>query len=337
MLFHRELFFSRMVALGAGLWLGLMGGSAEDLSDNFLPILRQPGLFKSLTEPPCSYVSTEHRKGFVRYDDPAIAWIRGPHNGGAVPLRHFLNGPRIINDTYGLFFYDPDAGFISVFEKDYGYEFEGWRNGIMIARGPDGTLYSTLSGRGIDGPKKGERLKRVPSVPTEWGHWLMLHPESTAYNLFDGKKYLVAELGTKPNPSFLKAVGTSDDRMPAEALVMGVEKGAGRAYSLVTDRERLVYNDTIEGTNIAVFFYGPTGSGVTFESTVDDRALTFRADEIAPETAPFMDNETNSRWTLAGRAVDGPLQGKELTWVDSIQCKWVAWANEYPETEIFEN
>ncbi len=297
--------------------------------------LWQRGLFQSLTEPACSYVSTEHRKGFVRLDDPVIAWIRGPHNGGAVPVRHFLSGPRIINDTYGLFFYDPDAGFISVFEKDYGYEFEGWRNGIMVARGPDGTLYSTLSGQGIAGPGKGKRLKRVPSLPTDWGHWLMLHPESTAYNLFDGNRYAVTEIPTKPNPSFVQAVQQADPRLPGEALVIGIEKGSGRAYPLPSDQERAVYNDELAGTAVSVFWYGPTRSGVAFESTVAGRSLTFRADEIAPETAPFMDNETDTRWTLAGRAVDGPLKGKELTWVDSIQCKWYAWQNEYPETGIY--
>src|SRR5262245_3699291 len=66
------------------------------------------GLFHSLTEPPCSYCSTQNRKGLVRNDDPVIAWIRGQHNGGAIPLRHFLSASRVINDTYGLFFYDPD-------------------------------------------------------------------------------------------------------------------------------------------------------------------------------------------------------------------------------------
>ena len=70
----------------------------------------KPGLHLPLREPPCSYCSTEHRKGLVRDDDPVLAWIRGAHNGGAIPVRHFLAGPRVINDTYGLFFYDPDGG-----------------------------------------------------------------------------------------------------------------------------------------------------------------------------------------------------------------------------------
>src|SRR6266540_5641498 len=109
-------------------------------------ILAKPGLFKSLTEPPCSYCVDEDRKGFVRGDDRVIAWIRGAHNGGAIPLRHFIAAPRVINDTYGLFFYDPDGGYVSAFKKDYGYEFLGWRRGVMVVKGPDGTLWSALTG-----------------------------------------------------------------------------------------------------------------------------------------------------------------------------------------------
>src|SRR5688572_2495808 len=146
-------------------------------------VLARPGLYKALTEPPCSYCSTQNRKGFVRPDDRVIAWLRAAHNGGAIPIRHFLSAPRVINDTYGLFFYDPDGGYVSAFAKDYGYEFYGWRGGVMIARGRDGTLWSALSGVGFEGPQKGKKLQRIPSMVTDWGYWLMLHPESTAYDL----------------------------------------------------------------------------------------------------------------------------------------------------------
>ena len=81
-----------------------------------------------------------------------------------------------------------------------------------------------------------------------------------------------------------------------------------------------------------MFWYGPTKTAVAFSRTLDGRTLTFYADEVSPESAPFKDNETGSRWTLAGRAVDGPLRGKELGWAGSIQCRWYAWSAEYPET-----
>ncbi|MCZ6794696.1 MAG: DUF3179 domain-containing (seleno)protein [Planctomycetota bacterium] len=298
-------------------------------------ITARPGLFKALREPPCSYVSTQHRKGFVRHGDRVVSWIRGRHNGGAIPLRHFLSGPRVINDTYGLFFYDPDGGYVTVYKKDYGYEFHGWRRGVMVVRSRDGTLWSALTGRAIEGPEKGRRLERTPNLLTTWGHWLMLHPESTAYNLFDGKRYAITELPRKMTEDARKSMGQVDRRLEPLTPVFGVEEGKDRrVFPLEGVGERACFTDVVDGVPIAVFWYGPTRSAVAFRSELDGRKLSFYADDIAPETAPFMDRETKSRWTLAGRAVDGPLKGKELRWVAGVACRWYAWIAEYPGTGI---
>ncbi len=310
---------------------GFIGAAADAPRE----VLVRPGKFQSLTEPPCSYCSTQHRKSFIRADDRVLAWIRGAHNGGAIPLRHFLAAPRVINDTYGLFFYDADGGYVSAFQKDYGYEFHGWRGGVMVVKGRDGTLWSALTGVAFDGPQKGKRLTRLPSLVTDWGHWLMLHPESTAYDLFDGKKYPLAELPTELSADAKANMGAVDPRLEPLALVMGVEAGgATKAFPIATAKERACDTGTVGGEPVAVFWYGPTRSAVAFSAKLDGRTLTFRADNISPETAPFKDKETGTRWTLAGRGVDGPLRGKELTWVNSVQCRWYAWAAEYPGTEL---
>jgi hypothetical protein len=140
-------------------------------------------------------------------------------------------------------------------------------------------------------------------------------------------------------------MGKVDPRLEPLAEVLGVELGGGKdasrkAYPLDGIPERHAYNDEVDGRSIAVLWYAPTRSAVAFEGRTasgegaGDHPLTLRADDIAPETAPFVDEETHSRWTLAGRAVDGPLKGRELVWVPSIQCRWYAWAAEYPETAL---
>jgi len=316
-----------------------VAGASVFAADAPREVLARPGLFKALTEPPCSYCSTENRKNFVRSDDRVVAWIRGAHNGGAIPLRHFLAGPRVVNDTYGLFFYDPDGGYVSAFKKDYGYEFFGWRGGVMVAKSKDGTLWSALTGIAFDGPQKGKRLERTPFLVTDWGHWLMLHPESTAYDLFDGKKYSPVRLPSKMSAEAKQNMdmGKIDSRLDPMALVMGVDAGGEtKAFPLDVAKERACYTSTVGGEPVAVFWYGPTKTAVTFSAKLDDRTLTFRADSVSPETAPFKDKETGTRWTLAGRGVDGPLRGRELTWVNSVQCRWYAWAAEWPKTVVYE-
>ena len=327
----RQIFFCS-AALGLMALTGIFAVAAE-VAPKLLP---KPGLFKSLTEPPCSYASTQNRKGFIRNDDRVLAWIRGAHNGGAIPIRLFLSAPRVINDTYGLFFYDPDGGYVSAFKKDYGYEFFGWRNGVMVVKGRDGTVWSALSGRALEGQKKGERLERIPSLLTDWSYWLMLHPESTAYDLFDGKKYPVAELPAALSAEAKETMGSVDARLKPQTRVLGVELGElTKAYPLDDVGERACFTDKLGGESIAVFWYEPTKSAVAFNSMLKGRSLTFHADSVSPETAPFKDKETGTRWTLAGRAVDGPLKGQELQWVRSVQCHWYAWVAEYPDTLLY--
>jgi hypothetical protein len=171
---------------------------------------------------------------------------------------------------------------------------------------------------------------------TSWGYWLMLHPESTAYNLFGGDKYQPVPLPTEISAQVQGDVAAADPRLSGTAPVLGVSiDGQAKAYPLDSGVERAVYRDTLGGRPLAVFWYQPTRTAVAFSTVVDGRPLTFDADEISPESAPVKDRETGSRWTLAGRAVDGPLRGTELGWVDSLQCRWYAWSAEYPETEVF--
>src|SRR5262249_7924067 len=54
-------------------------------------------------------------------------------------------------------------------------------------------------------------------------------------------------------------------------------------------------------------------------------------------TAPFVDRESDSRFGVEGRAVSGPLKGRALKWIDSVQCRWFASSSEYPQTLLAKN
>jgi hypothetical protein len=66
----------------------------------------------------------------------------------------------------------------------------------------------------------------------------------------------------------------------------------------------------------------------------DPRPVTLSADGKGGE-APFVDKETGSRWDIAGRAVEGKLQGWTLSWLDGTQVRWFAWSAEHPETPVY--
>ncbi len=330
---RKIVFVALVFAIQASCWANDGWAQVVEKSKNW--ILAKPGLFEPLTEPPCSYCVNQNLKQIVRDDDVVLAWIRGQHNGGAMPLRHFISAPRVVNDTYGLFFYDADGGYVASFKKDYGYRFYGWAGGVMVVVGRDGTLWSALTGRAMEGPQAGAKLDRVPSMLTTWKHWLMLHPESTAYDLFDGKKYPVADLPVNISPDALSSIGDVDQRLDRFSMVIGLEgKQEQTALSLENLGDRNCRMTSIDGKSVAVFWYGPTKTAVAFVAEVNGQPLTFYADGISPETAPFKDRETGTRWTLAGRAVDGKLRGSELEWAPSIACRWYAWSHEYPHTKL---
>ncbi len=337
-MFSRYLLLLMSTGVVSGSWTAFAQEATQSVREEGSPaVVVSADPVDPLVEPPCSYCIEQHEKGLIQNDDRVLAWIRGAHNGGAFPLRFFFTRPLVINDTYGLFFFDQNGGFVAAYEKDYGYSFHGWRNGVMVVKGPDGSLWSTLTGRAIEGPSSGKQLVRVPNLMMSWGHWLLLHPESTAYNLFEGKTYADKPVSWEPVPEAVKSMGPADPRLDPQSAVMGVEATHGTAaFALNGLADRDVLTGNVGDQPVVVFWYGPTQSAVSFSPIVNGQKLSFYPDSISPATAPFKDRETGTRWSLAGRGIDGPLRGVELTWQPGIQCHWFAWAAEYPETSLIE-
>src|SRR5216683_4423548 len=143
----------------------------------------KPDAFETLVNPKCSHCRDEakRRADELRADDRVLCWVRGYSDGGAIPMRFYLHSYRVISDTYGVFVYDPDAGFARGFAPSLDFTFHGWRNGVMVMKEKDGTLYSCLTGMAFAGPKKGTRLKPVPTLVSDWGYWLERYPGGVAY------------------------------------------------------------------------------------------------------------------------------------------------------------
>ncbi|MGH7169329.1 MAG: hypothetical protein ACRELG_03520, partial [Gemmataceae bacterium] len=169
------------------------------------PFIVKPDAFSTLVNPKCSHCRDEakRRAGQLKDDDRVLCWIRGYSDGGAIPLRFFLTPYRVISDTYGVFVYDADAGFVRGFAPSVDFRFHGWRNGVMVMRHKDGTLYSCLTGLAFDGPNKGKRLPPVPTLVSNWGFWLKRDPGAVAYHMFD--KYQPRELPDKINEDSRKS------------------------------------------------------------------------------------------------------------------------------------
>jgi hypothetical protein len=301
----------------------------------------EPDFFRTLVNPACSHCRDEakRRAGELRDDDRVLAWTRGKYDGGAVPLRFFLAPYRVISDSYGVWVYDADAGFMRGYQPSYDFSFYGWRNGVMVIRHKDGTLFSALSGIAFDGPRKGERLKPLATVPSDWGYWLKTYPGTVAYHMFD--KYQPVELPKRENSESIHTRITPDPRLPAEQEVVGLFlDGKTRAYPFsVLNKSSEIIEDHFADTDVVVLWHKSTHAAAAYAPEVEGSSpvqrLKLSIDRERSE-APFVDEQTGSHWGVEGRAVDGPLKGRTLRWLDSVQCKWFAWSAEYPRTDLYD-
>lgn len=306
-------------------------------------LIVKPEAFKTLVNPQCSHCRDEaqRRAKDLRDDDRVLSWIRGKYDGGAIPFRFFLNPYRVISDTYGVFVYDPDAGYARGYAPSLDFTFHGWRNGIMVMKHKDGTLYSCLSGVAFEGPQKGRRLEVIPTITTNWGFWIKQYPGTVAYHMFD--KYQPVELPTAANADSQKSRPKLDDRLPADTPVLGVFDGkTARAYPLSQLAKEGVIHDTVDNNVRVLLWQESTGTAAAYWPLAlpaegkagKPRGVTLLvASKDAP--APFTDEESDSLWDITGRATAGEMKGRTLTWLDSVQVKWFAWAAEYPETTIY--
>jgi hypothetical protein len=340
------------------LTLLLMAAVAAPAADPRLVV--KPDAFETLVNPNCSHCIDEakRRKEELKDTDPVLMWTRGKYDGGAIPIRFFLNPYRVISDTYGVFVYDPDAGYARGFKASLDFRFHGWRNGVMVMSHKDGTLYSCLTGIAFDGPRKGTLLEPWPTIVTSWG-WAMKHyPGGVAYHMFE--KYQPTELPTKPNEDSLRSRGDLDKRLPADEGVLGVSvrgRPLPRAYRLA-DLERMgrhvALTDQLEpSTDVVILWDGVTQTAAAYytgafrpaevkELSKEGEPLDSRdnLDIVADGKsgdAPFVDRKSGTRFDVAGRGIEGELKGWTLVPTEqSIVAKWFAWSAEYPQTTVYQ-
>ena len=257
----------------------------------------KPDAFRTLVNPDCSHCKDEARRraGELRDDDRVLSWIRdtkGQYNGGTIPIRFFLNPYRVISDSYGVFVYDPDAGYARGFAPSYDFSFHGWRNGIMVMKHKNGTLYSCLTGAAFDGPDKGKQLAPVPTILSNWGYWLKHYPNSVAYHMYD--KYQPVSVPTVPNEGSLASRSRLDVRLPANEPVLGVVDGSrARAFPLETVAKQRLIEDKLGGRSLIVIWEPTTATAVAYRPIAGAAptariALAHRRGETSPVVRNFI-------------------------------------------------
>lgn len=213
------------------------------------------------------------------------------------------------------------------------------------------TWWQQASGEAIVGEWAGKVLRRVPSQTLAWKEVRELYPGIRVLSRETGHQ---RDYGRSPYPGYDDLnkgpiaqffPRGSDRRLPAMARVAAVELGGGWAVPFDRLSKVRVVNETVAGTPLVVFWKPGAASALdqsrvsagrdvgqtaVFDRRMGDRILTFR-----PVRGGFRDRETRSGWTLAGRAVDGPLTGKRLRAIPHGDHFWFAWAVFRPKTSLW--
>lgn len=192
------------------------------------------------------------------------------------------------------------------------------------------------------GPEQGKELSRIPVVETTWGHWKSLHPQTTVLTTNTGyeRAYGRYPYGLYDNPhnavTFFPSSPFSRERPPKE-LVLGLREGSDAvAYPfgiLTAHRPAVAVNDVVGDRPILVTYLHAARTARAFDRRVQGETLTLSVVDSVALT--LTDAETGSTWNALGEAVDGPLAGERLRFLeDAWTVFWFAWSVYYPDTRI---
>jgi hypothetical protein len=200
-----------------------------------------------------------------------------------------------------------------------------------------GSWWQQVSGEAIQGPLKGRRLAGVVHDEVSFGIWRAERPGGRVLKPVAGKQEDYAPANWERR---MKKVETVTARAPGDPLlprtvVVGVTlTGRSKAYPFPLLREQSPVQDLVGGVPI-VLVVGRDGKSIrVFDRRVDGRRLELLA-RPGQWQLPLVDAETGSEWDFAGRAVAGPLTGRQLAKVRSLKEYWFDWRIYQPATAVY--
>jgi hypothetical protein len=220
------------------------------------------------------------------------------------------------------------------------FRLAGINNQNFIMRDDEtGTWWQQVSGKAIQGPLKGKQLKGVFHDEISFSIWKREQPQGRV--LKPDERILASNQYAKSNwetsVGAMRVVeGTDvDQRLPPRTLVIGVSVGGKAvAYPLTALQKQSPIIDTVGSVPIVIVLGDDKRSVRAFERTVDGRRLEF-FQKTENNELQLIDAETGSTWNFEGKAITGPLTGRQLQKVFVLEDYWFDWRIYHPDTTIY--
>ena len=203
-----------------------------------------------------------------------------------------------------------------------------------------GTWWQQVSGKAIHGPLKGRQLKSVFHDEISFAIWKREQPQGRVLRPDDriatANKYEAADWETRVGRMRVVEGTDVDQRLAPRTLVIGISlDGKSVAYPLTALQQQSPIIDMVGSVAIVVVLGEDKRSVRAFERTVDGRRLEFFR-KTDGDGFLLIDSETASTWNFEGKAIAGPLAGRQLKKVFVLEDYWFDWRLYHPETRIYE-
>ena len=221
------------------------------------------------------------------------------------------------------------------------FHLAGINNQNFIMRDEEtGSWWQQVSGKAIHGPLKGHQLKSVFHDEVSFEIWKREQPQGRVLKpderIAAGKQYEAADWETRVGRMRVVEGTDVDKRLAPRTLVIGVTvDGKSMAYPLTALQRQSPIIDMVGSAPIVVALGDDRRSVRAFERTVDGRRLEF-FQKMGGGEFQMVDAETNSTWNFEGKAIAGPLAGRQLKKVFALEDYWFDWRLYHPDTRIYD-
>jgi hypothetical protein len=229
------------------------------------------------------------------------------------------------------------------------FHLAGINNQNFIMRDEEtGTWWQQVSGKAVHGPLKGHQLKQVFHDEVSFAIWKREAPQGRVLKPVEriaaANEYETADWETKVGRLRPVAGTDIDKRLAPRTLVLGIEVGGKSvAYPLTALQKQSPIMDMVSSVPIMLVLGPDQRSARAFERVIDGRRLEFfqkttKEGESAtqPTDLQLVDAETGSTWNFEGKAIAGPLAGRQLKKVFVLEDYWFDWRIYHPDTAIYE-